>query len=177
MRIFCFSTRNASGKWMVEAYSIRSGFQLTGRKHNGICRSAGYQSFRQPADRQGEAFLIFQWILNHYLERPRRLAQSGARLIVWDELAVRTTVAEEDAIIGQGAELARREQVYLLMALWVEFPPAKGTRRLSTGWDGFRRFPDGIPRTARCCPMCPLAPSPPSIRFPVIGSDGSELRV
>jgi apolipoprotein N-acyltransferase len=62
-------------------------------------------------------------ILDHYLDRTRILAQGGARIVVWDELAIRISAVEEDEFIGKGKELARREGIYLLMGLGVGLDP------------------------------------------------------
>jgi apolipoprotein N-acyltransferase len=51
------------------------------------------------------------------------LAQSGARIVVWDETAIRTTAQEESSVIFQGGTLAREENIYLLMGLRVYLPP------------------------------------------------------
>ncbi len=71
--------------------------------------------------------MYYRKVFDHYLDRTRGLAQAGAQIVIWDELAVRTTAAEEAAVIEEGKTLARQEQIYLLMVIWVEIPPNAAT--------------------------------------------------
>lgn len=64
----------------------------------------------------------FQGVLDDYLARTRRLAQAGAQIVVWDELAIRTSDEDKTAVIQQGRSLAVEQRIYLVMALWVELP-------------------------------------------------------
>jgi apolipoprotein N-acyltransferase len=50
------------------------------------------------------------------IERSRREARSGARIIAWSETAGRIPSEEEAAFIAEGARLAMEEKVYLVMA-------------------------------------------------------------
>jgi apolipoprotein N-acyltransferase len=62
----------------------------------------------------------YQFVLADYLSRTRQQAIAGARIVIWDELAVRTAFEQEAAVIQQGRDLASEEQIYLLMALRVQ---------------------------------------------------------
>jgi apolipoprotein N-acyltransferase len=65
----------------------------------------------------------YQDVLEDYLYRTRRQADAGAKLVIWDELAVRVRFDSESAAVRKGQDLAREMQIYLLMALRVEdFP-------------------------------------------------------
>ena len=70
----------------------------------------------------GAASTHHQAVLDDYLSRTRQIARSGARIVVWDELAVHTTLDQESAVIELGRGLAGEQHIYLLMALWVELP-------------------------------------------------------
>lgn len=57
-----------------------------------------------------------------YLERSAREAQAGARIVLWPEAAVSLPQAQEHAFVDRGRDVARRESVYLAMAL-ASIPP------------------------------------------------------
>jgi apolipoprotein N-acyltransferase len=73
----------------------------------------------------------YQVVLADYLSRTRQQAIAGAKIVIWDELAVRTTFDQEAAAIQQGRNLASEEQIYLLMALRVQ--------DINTSTDAIRR--------------------------------------
>jgi apolipoprotein N-acyltransferase len=64
----------------------------------------------------------YQAVLADYLARTRQLAKSGARIVIWDELAVRTSFEGEAGVVAEGRDLAREENIYLLMGLRVQEP-------------------------------------------------------
>jgi apolipoprotein N-acyltransferase len=79
-----------------------------------------------------DATVYSRRILDHYLERTRILAQGGARLVIWDELAIRASSREEgNSSVESGKALARREGIYLLMGLGVDIPPDSSTGNLT----------------------------------------------
>lgn len=58
-------------------------------------------------------------LLDDYLERTRRQARAGANVVLWDEGAVCVTRENESRFVGDGCELARQENIFLLMGLAV----------------------------------------------------------
>jgi apolipoprotein N-acyltransferase len=69
-------------------------------------------------------------VLADYLARTGEMADAGAGIVIWDELAVRTPFDLEASVVQQGRDLAREKEIFLLMALRVQDPdPAEGPRR------------------------------------------------
>lgn len=80
---------------------------------------------------------------DRWLAQSEREAKAGARLIFWSESLAWVLRADEAALIGKAAEIARRNQVYLGLALCV-FDPAQSKLRQNKlvllGPDGSVRF-------------------------------------
>ncbi len=71
----------------------------------------------------------YRVVLADYLSRTRQLAKGGARIVIWDELAVRTPFDLETTFIAQGQAVASDEHIYLLMALRVQDPGSPAQAR------------------------------------------------
>ncbi len=61
-------------------------------------------------------------IQNTLFARSRREAKAGAKLVFWAEANAVVHSQHEDALIERGKELAREEQVFLLMSLYTIYP-------------------------------------------------------
>jgi apolipoprotein N-acyltransferase len=59
-------------------------------------------------------------ILDDYIERSRQQAWAGAKIVVWDESGIYVPAGEEDLVVERGRELAKQEDIYLLMGLFVQ---------------------------------------------------------
>jgi len=62
---------------------------------------------------------VYQQVLDYYLQRSREQARAGAEIVVWQEYAVYVFEDDEAMFIEHGRELARQENIYLLMGLAV----------------------------------------------------------
>lgn len=51
-----------------------------------------------------------------------REARAGARIVVWAEAVAMPPKAEEDALMARAAQVARQEQIYLVITPYVELP-------------------------------------------------------
>ena len=58
-------------------------------------------------------------LLGNYLQRTRHQARAGAAVVVWDEAGVVVKQANESLFVDRACELARQENIYLLMGLCV----------------------------------------------------------
>ena len=65
-------------------------------------------------------------ILDYYLERTREQARAGAEIVIWQEAAVYVFADDEEMFIQRGADLAREEGIYLLMAFITEIKDRHG---------------------------------------------------
>jgi len=65
-------------------------------------------------------------ILNYYLERTREQARVGAEIVIWQEYATYAFADDEEMFIQRGADLAREEGIYLLMAFITEIEGRHG---------------------------------------------------
>ncbi|MEA3441635.1 MAG: nitrilase-related carbon-nitrogen hydrolase, partial [Chloroflexota bacterium] len=71
-------------------------------------------AFVEPGSRE-----VYQQVLDYYLQQSREQARAGAEIVVWQEYAVYVFEDDEALFIEQGRELARQENIYLLMGLVV----------------------------------------------------------
>lgn len=96
---------------------------------SGTVRVACFTQFDQrasglPVDRAAfrEATAKIQ---NDYLERTRREARAGARIISWPEVAAPVAKEDEAGFIERGRQVAQGEQIYLLMSLHTYMGPGQ----------------------------------------------------
>lgn len=78
------------------------------------------EQIRAAGENPDQALEHYQAVLNDYLDRTRQEAIGGARIVAWDELAIRMAFDQELAFVRQGQELARETEIYLLMTLRVQ---------------------------------------------------------
>jgi apolipoprotein N-acyltransferase len=72
------------------------------------------QEVEQPALR--EAYLQLH---DYFLSESRREARAGAKIVVWPEINLMVLHSDEEAFMERARQLAREEQVYLLMGIGV----------------------------------------------------------
>ncbi len=71
---------------------------------------------------QGNVFCLqglFNRSLDEFIQDSKQAADAGAKIIVWQENALAVYHEDERSFIEQGREFAVREQVYLLMGMYV----------------------------------------------------------
>lgn len=68
-------------------------------------------------------------VLEDYLARTKDMADAGAKVVVWDELAIRVAFDSESFVIQQGQDLTREISIYLLMTLRVQDPDSGNSPR------------------------------------------------
>jgi apolipoprotein N-acyltransferase len=61
----------------------------------------------------------FSKILDVFLERSKKQAQAGARIVIWSEYGVYTFGWDEEEFIERAKRIAKEEKIYLLMGLIV----------------------------------------------------------
>lgn len=65
-------------------------------------------------------------LLDYYIARTHEQAQAGAEIVVWQEYSFYVFERDEAAVIARGSEVAREEDIYLLMGFVTEIPDRHG---------------------------------------------------
>lgn len=82
-----------------------------------------------PAAEREKLRATFARIQDSFLARSEREARAGARIVVWPEANLMVFREDEAAFLERARELARREEIYLLMGLATLRPEEKHTFR------------------------------------------------
>lgn len=121
-------------------------------------RVACFTAFDQRVSRLPEDRTAFRQaaakIQEDYLERTQQQARAGARIISWPEIAVPVAKEDEAALMERGRQVAREQQIFLLMSLHTNLGPHRPWENKivlispsgSVLWDYFKaKIPPGDP--------------------------------